>query len=75
MHRIETKNGASYSGFVVHADASELILQSEEGEHRLARRSIATDQKLAQSAMPEGLLNRLTAQEVADLVAYLSQAR
>jgi len=41
----------------------------------LARESVVSDTVSPVSAMPEGLLDALTAQEVADLLAYLAGLR
>ena len=75
LHLVETKTGSSYSGFVVRSDALELVLRTETGEQSLGKEQISSDTKSSLSAMPEGLLGPLTAQEAADLLAYLAKSR
>lgn len=72
LHLIETKSGDSLSGFVLTKSASEVRLRMESGETRaLPLSAVASDLPVTGSAMPEGLLGSLTAQEAADLLAYL----
>jgi putative heme-binding domain-containing protein len=84
LHQVETRDGLQHSGFVVPADqaaagvrAPEVLrLRTEGGEvMTLARESVVSDTVSPVSAMPEGLLDALTAQEVADLLAYLAGLR
>jgi putative heme-binding domain-containing protein len=70
---VVTKNGKSYVGMVSpRGDGSSIVLQAN-GEKALVR-----DADLAQtvrnkvSSMPDGLLNTLSIEEIADLFAYLS---
>ncbi len=73
LHSVETKDGEGRVGFVVASDDQELRLRVESGEVvTLPRSQVVADDPAALSAMPEGLLADLTAQEVADLLAYLS---
>jgi putative heme-binding domain-containing protein len=73
LHQIETRDGLQYSGFVVSKDAQKLRLQTEgTAVVALPIDTVVTDTVSPVSAMPEGLLDALTAQEVADLLAYLS---
>jgi putative heme-binding domain-containing protein len=83
LHQVETRDGLQHSGFVVPVKAvagapapQDLRLRIEGGEVvTLARESVASDTVSPVSAMPEGLLDALTAQEVADLLAYLAGLR
>jgi putative heme-binding domain-containing protein len=69
---VETRDGESLSGFVQGQAAGGLQLRIESGELKSLKSSaIASDVPVAGSAMPEGLLANLTAQEAADLLAYL----
>ena len=73
LHSVETKDGEGRVGFVVASDDQGLRLRVESGEVvTLPRSQVVADDPAALSAMPEGLLADLTAQEVADLLAYLS---
>ena len=72
LHTVETKDGEFHTGFVVPATDPELRLRIESGEIvPLSRAQVVADEKAVLSAMPEGLLGELTAQEAADLLAYL----
>jgi putative heme-binding domain-containing protein len=69
---IETKAGDNYSGFILSRDAGQVILRELTGVDRfLSHDEIANLQPSRLSLMPTGLLAGLTAQEAADLVAYL----
>jgi putative heme-binding domain-containing protein len=72
LHLVETRDGESLSGFVQGKAGGGLQLRIESGELKSLKGSaIASDVPVAGSAMPEGLLANLTAQEAADLLAYL----
>lgn len=72
LHQIETKDGATASGFVVKQDPTSIHLRLETLEEQtFLRANLASDTASPLSAMPEGLLSGLTAQEAADLLAYL----
>ena len=76
LHSIETRDGEDFTGFVVAQTATELRLRRETSDEiTLLRSRIALDEKSPVSAMPEGLLAPLTAQEAADLLAYLLTLR
>ncbi|MFM7554383.1 MAG: hypothetical protein ACKPAH_03645, partial [Verrucomicrobiota bacterium] len=84
LHQVETRDGLQHSGFVVPAGklaagaaAPEgLRLRTEGGEvTTLARDAVVSDTISPVSAMPEGLLDAMTPQEVADLLAYLARLR
>jgi putative heme-binding domain-containing protein len=55
------------------ADGSLTVLQSDATKVRIAKEEIDTITPIKKSAMPEGLLNPLTLEEIADLFAYLNQ--
>jgi putative heme-binding domain-containing protein len=64
------------TGFVIQRLPSGLILRDETlTDHLLKFSSLKESRNSALSAMPEGLLAPLTAQETADLVEYLFQSR
>ena len=76
LHAIETREGENLTGFVVSQSATEVRLRRETGDEiTVPRGRIALDEKSPVSAMPEGLLAPLTAQEAADLLAYLLTLR
>jgi putative heme-binding domain-containing protein len=70
---VSTKDGRSYCGFLV-ADSDNLVLKDTQGK-RVVIPAKDVDEKIKQkvSAMPEGLALGMTAQQLADLVAFLSE--
>jgi putative heme-binding domain-containing protein len=65
-------NGRTYVGIVAReADGSVTVLQSDGGKVHLTADDVEEIEPCRTSAMPEGLLNTLTLQQVADLFAYL----
>jgi putative membrane-bound dehydrogenase-like protein len=70
---VTTNDGQTYSGFVV-GDGDTLILKEIGGQQRqIPGPSIASRQKLEQSIMPSGASIGLGAQDLADIVAFLSK--
>lgn len=75
LHQVELRGGDVLSGFVVRRDVGGLVLRSEDlTEHTLKTADLQSDTPSALSAMPDGLLNGFTAQEAADVLAYLMNA-
>jgi putative heme-binding domain-containing protein len=73
---IETRDGAVLAGFIVRLDGETLELKTGAGATaRLATASIQLEKPMTLSLMPEGLLQALTAQEAADLLAFLESRR
>jgi putative heme-binding domain-containing protein len=65
-------NGRTYTGIVARlADGSVMVLQSDGGKVTLAAAEIEEIEPSRESTMPEGLLNVLTLEQVADLFAFL----
>jgi putative heme-binding domain-containing protein len=59
-------------GFVQRQTADEFVLRDESlAEHRIKRNRVRESRESTLSAMPEGLLAPLTAQEAADLLEYI----
>ena len=76
LHQVETRDGLQHGGFLVSKDAPTLRLQVEGGSVvDLPLEMVVSDTVSPVSAMPEGLLDALTAQEVADLLAYLGSLK
>jgi len=70
--QIVEANGRTYSGMAARAaDGGMTILQSDGQQVRLAAEDIEEIRPNKLSSMPEGLLNPLTLEQVADLFAYL----
>lgn len=73
--QIVTAGGKTYTGFAVtNSDGSMTILQSDMQKVVLAKEDIEQVERSKTSAMPEGLLNKLTLDQVADLFAFLLNA-
>ena len=75
-YRLETKRGIFYSGLLVSKDDKKVVLKDANAKQIEVKadevESLAVDQK---SLMPELLLRDLTAEQVADLTAYLSSLK
>ena len=73
---VATTDGQTISGLVVEQNDKELVLKTPEKQIvRIAKDSIERSRKSDKSLMPDRILSDLTAQEAADLLAYLrSQA-
>ena len=66
-------DGKTYIGITArNADGGTTVLQSDGKKVQLAAEDIEDIQPSKQSAMPEGLLNRLSLEQVADLFAFLT---
>lgn len=69
-----TKNGQTLVGMVAPSGAGKLVVLQANGEKlELGEDEIESNTRSKVSAMPEGLLNSLTLEEVADLFAYLAR--
>jgi len=68
---VQTASGEVLSAIVVSKSDREVVLRDVEREIRLPAGSVERMVTQTKSLMPEGLLQHLTAQEAADLVAYL----
>lgn len=69
---IELKDGRVINGIVKAEDGSTITLQTATDRIVVATQDIEDRQQQSVSMMPEGLLNRLSIQDVRDLVNYLS---
>ncbi len=70
---VTTVDGLTYTGMVGAAGAEAIVMLQPNGEKVTIKKSqIAEVSPSKKSAMPEGLLNQLTAEEIADLFAYLT---
>ena len=75
-YSIETNDDLSYSGLILKRTADEIVLKDANAkEIRLRAADVKSVQAQSLSVMPELLLQALTAQNVADLVDYLSSLR
>jgi putative heme-binding domain-containing protein len=73
---VTLRDDAEWTGFIVKRTGTELVLRDENlVEHTIKLSDIKDTHESAISAMPEGLLAPLTAQEAADVLEYLSQLK
>lgn len=73
---VETVQGQVVTGLLVRQDAAEIVLKdSENKERRIARADVEGAFPQQKSLMPDLLLKDLTAQQVADLLAYLESLK
>ena len=72
----QLKNGTSHTGFVVKREGSAVSLKTPSAEVvMLPAEDITSETPLPISLMPEGLMQSFTAQEAADLVAYMKSLK
>ena len=75
-YTVETKDEQSYSGLLVKQTDDEILLKDATAQEiHLAKTKVKTLQPQQLSAMPEGLLQTMTAPAVADLLEFLSTLR
>lgn len=72
IYRVEMKTGEIIDAFFVSEDNDAVVIrQIGLPDRRIAKREIARTQFIRRSLMPEGLLDALSDQQAADLLAYL----
>jgi putative heme-binding domain-containing protein len=72
----QTDSGRVFSGLMIRQDDREVVLRDAQGKDAvIPRGEIEGLQPTQKSLMPEGLLRDLTAQEAADLLAYLESLK
>jgi putative heme-binding domain-containing protein len=73
---VETKSGKVVSGLLARRDNTQIVLRDAQNkEHRIAADDVERALPQQKSLMPDMLLRDFTAQQVADLVAYLTSQR
>lgn len=73
---VETTSGHVYTGLLVHKDGNEIVIRDGENkQHRVASGDVETAVPQQRSLMPDLLLKDFTAQQVADLLAYLASLK
>jgi putative membrane-bound dehydrogenase-like protein len=71
-YRFVMLDGRVFVGFVVSEGADAVLIREGNGVQReLKRADVESRVQQKQSAMPEGLVNNLTPEQLADLIAYL----
>jgi putative heme-binding domain-containing protein len=75
-YQVQMKDNESYAGLILKRSADELLLKDGNlREVRIPMADVKSVQAQQLSTMPEGLLQSLTAQDAADLVAFLSSLK
>jgi putative heme-binding domain-containing protein len=69
---LETKNGRFLSGIIKQETDRTVTVQTQNEIVIVPKDDIESREKSAVSMMPEGLLDKLTKDEVRDLIAYLA---
>lgn len=72
---IEFANATPLTGFITDQDAENVTLADREQVHRIPRARIRSINSQSSSLMPEKLLNRLTWDELRDLLAFLEDSK
>ena len=76
VHLVLTADGKVHSGLLIKNEPAEVVLKDAKGKLiKLASRDIEQMVPQQQSMMPDLLLRDLTAEQVADLIAYLSSLK
>jgi putative heme-binding domain-containing protein len=71
-----TVKGRVFTGFIVNESAAVVEIRELTGvRRRLKQKEIDSRTRQKQSTMPEGLVNNLTAEQLADLIAYLQSLK
>jgi putative heme-binding domain-containing protein len=74
--RIETKDGKVRTGMLTNTQLDEYTYLDEKGNlFKVNTRDVVEARSLPTSIMPEGLVGRMTDQELRDLLAYLCARR
>jgi putative membrane-bound dehydrogenase-like protein len=75
-HLVETDSGLVYAGFIVEQNNKQLVLKDAQGKLiRLDHSEIEAQGPQPKSLMPELVLRDVTAQDAADLLAFLSSLK
>jgi putative heme-binding domain-containing protein len=70
---VELKTGASLTGFITEQTDEVVTLAGHDQVHRLPRSQVRSITQQSASLMPEHLLNRMSREEVRDLLAFLEE--
>lgn len=75
-HQVLSTAGQLVNGLLVRETDTEMVIRSADGRnHRINKDEIESRRVQAESLMPNGLVADLTAQEVADLLAFLESLK
>ena len=68
---VQLKNGESLTGLITEQADDHIVLADSQQAHRISRTDIEKITAQDLSLMPEHLLNRLSVDEIRDLLAFL----
>jgi putative heme-binding domain-containing protein len=75
-YSVETRSGESFLGVLAGENPLSVILKTSNGEStRIGRENISSMRGSDKSLMPEGLEEGLSAQDMADLLEFVTQAK
>ncbi len=75
-YAVLTNDDQLITGFIENQNDQQVVLRAVDGQSHIIQRSEITEIKpQAQSLMPEGLLDKLTEQQLSDLFAYLRSSQ
>lgn len=75
-HVVLTADGQIVNGLMVRDAAREIVIRSADGKnHHIAKDGIESQRMQSESLMPKGLAAAMTAQELADLLAFLESLK
>lgn len=75
-HLILVDDGTLVSGLKIEDTQNDLLIRSADGkDHRISKASIESHRLQSESLMPAGLAAEMTAEELADLLAFLSSLK
>jgi putative heme-binding domain-containing protein len=75
MTKVELKNGRVLNGIVKEENDRAVTLQTQNEQIVVPKNEIDTRQQSQVSLMPDGLLGKLSKEEVRDLVAYMASPK
>jgi putative heme-binding domain-containing protein len=76
LYLLQTADGRTLTGLLLRKDATEVVLRDAEGKEVMVPAADVESLKPArESLMPTGLLAELTAQQAADLLAFLESSK
>jgi putative membrane-bound dehydrogenase-like protein len=74
--KVETLDGKFFTGLLVHTNLDESFYLNEKGQRvKVLATDVAEVTPVKTSIMPDGLLDKITDQEIRDLVAYLASRK
>ena len=69
------EKGETLAGVIITENQASLTLRNQVGDFEIKKDDIATRENTRRSLMPEGLEQKISEQEMADLIAFLKEAQ